>query len=868
MIDLKVYGMSCAACSSRIERALSKIPGVERATVNFLTNTAQIEGTVSEDYLISFIRKVGYDAVSLSNNVSQGSNYNHIIEKDEELNRFWTPRLVGTFIFTILLFVLATGACSLRLPIPKAIDNVGTLGVLQLVLSGIIIFINRKIFVSGFVGIRRLSPNMDTLVALGSGTSFLYSFYLLLAVINSLASGNSEQAVEYGQNYYFESAGAVLFFIVVGKSLENRAKGKTTSALKSLIQLAPDRATVVRDEKEYDVNVADLQVDDVFVVKPGCKVPVDGIVVDGSSAIDESTLTGESCPVDKVPQSPVFAGTFNSYGFLKCRATRVGSNTKLGQIIELTSQASISKAPVARLADSVSGYFVPFVICFALLTVVYWLSFGMSFQYSIIRGITVLTISCPCALGLATPTAIMVGMGIAAKKRILFKTSESLEKCGKVKTIAFDKTGVLTFGRPRVSDFLVAREFSEDELLRFSYSLESKSEHPIAYAITQFVEEKKPLLDSIKFTEFQIVPGNGLYGLDVNDSVFGGKLDYIRRFTNIPDYASEKVKEWEQYGWTPVYFTKNSEFLGIFAITDFVKPETKDVVAQLKRSFNILMLTGDSKRTAETIGKNLGISEIISEVLPDEKEKVIKELSGKGRVAFVGDGVNDAPALTRADVGIALATGSDVAVEAADVTLTHSNLKAVPVAMRISRATLRVIYQNLFWAFCYNVVGIPLAAGFFSRIIGWSFSPAFGAFAMCASSVTVVFNSLRLYLVNFEKFNRKSVENSDASETSVYLERLNKNEESNEEETEDSSLSILSVKDSTMRKIIKIEGMMCHHCEKHVKEALEKIPSVTSVQVDYKQGEAIVEIGEQTNDIDSVLKDAVVSQGYTVLSVN
>lgn len=837
MICLKISGMTCAACSARVERALKNVPNVDSVVVNLLTNSARIEGSADVCALVDAVRSAGYDAQDVNETVRQGPSTSNATSAPQ---LFWTPALLSSIVLLLALFYVATGAAMLRFPIPRVLANPGALGIVQLLLASVCMFVNRRFFIDGVASMIRLAPNMDALVALGSGVSFLYSFAVLIAVVDAYAVGESSRALELGGNYYFESAAAILVFIGIGKRLEERAKGKTTSALDALAKLVPDKACVVRNDVEIEIDANDVKRDEVFLVRPGGRVPVDGIVLEGFSAIDESALTGESAPIDKLPDSRVFAGTLNSFGFLRCRASKVGSETTLAQICRLTSDAAASKAPVARLADKIAGVFVPSVVAFAVLTVVVWLVLGKSWDFALVRGITVLTISCPCALGLATPASIMVGMGVGTKRGLLFKTAEALEYSGKAKTIVLDKTGVITTGRPVVSSWTLAEGVDEQEFLAIVGALESKSEHPLAQAALQFVRDRGVDVLSNALEAFQIAPGAGVCGLIDGERVLGGKLDYLRQTINVPDEIIETTRSWSERGETTLFFAHGSRLLGALGAADALKEDSVRAINAMKKLVDeVVMLTGDSKQVAETIGKRTGIEQIVADVLPDGKEQTIRELARQGRVVFVGDGVNDAPALARADVGIAAGAGTDVAIDAADVVLTSNRLDDVCAAVRLGRATLRNIRENLFWAFCYNVVGVPFAAGFLTPLFGWTFSPAFGALAMSLSSFCVVSNALRL---NYVKLDGKSAKEKNACPV----------EEGKYEE---------------MKKTMIVKGMMCGHCEARVKKTLEALPFVIEALVDHTKGTAIVTLNAAPANVDDVLTKTVVEQGYDVISI-
>ncbi len=847
MVRLTITGMTCSSCSARVEKALSKVPGVDRATVNLLTNSASIEGDVDVQQLITAVRQAGYGAFQED---LDGNAYHSSVGVENRKERFFSRSLLCSLFLFIAIFYFATGTALFHFPVPRFIDNHCSLGVVQLCIALSAIFINRSFFVSGILSLLRKAPNMNTLIALGSGVSFLYSLWNLLTVIDATINIGAQDAGEFGRYYYFESSVAILFFISIGKQLEKLAKGKTTSALRALAALAPQRTIVIRDGKELEIDVKELSINDVFVVRPGQRIPADGVVVEGVSAVDESVLSGESLPVDKESGMKVYTGTLNSYGLLKCQTRQIGADTEFGKILSLTEEAAVSKAPIARLADKISGIFVPAILLIALATTVIWLLIGADWNYAIVRGITVLTISCPCVLGVATPVSVMVGMGVGARNGVLFKTAEALEVLGKVRTIAFDKTGVITYGRPQVNDFFLGNsEYTSQEIWRYIYELESRSEHPLAKAVTAFAQERMERSILCNIVDFQEQAGNGLLGNVDGVGIVAGKIDFVKQYVDIPKEALEVVQNWEKTGKTVVYFGRGTTFLAVVAISDSVRVEAPDVIRLLKnRALEIRMITGDSVNAARAIGQKVGIDAIVAGVLPGGKEKTVRELAQKGRVAFVGDGINDAPALSRADVGIAVGKGTDVALNAADVILISDNLESVASAYRLSRYTLRNIYENFFWAFGYNLVGIPLAAGFLKPVLGWTFSPAFGAFAMSMSSLCVISNALRLNCIklnnaNSTLSNRESViEQSDLCDTG-------------------------KITSNTMKRTLKIEGMMCPHCEMRVKKVLDALENVSCSLVDHKQGVAVVEILEGSEDMDEILRNTVTEQGYDVLAI-
>lgn len=832
MTQYNVTGMSCAACSARVEKAVSSVDGVSSCSVNLLTNSMGVEGTATSKEIIEAVEKAGYGASLKTKNKKVKSN------PDDELKDTQTPklvkRLVASLLFLAPLMYISMGHMMWGWKLPSFMENNHiAMGLAQMLFAIIIMVINQKFFISGFKGLIHRSPNMDTLVALGSGASFVYSTYALFAMTVAQTKGDMSAVMSYMDDFYFESAAMILALITVGKTLEAYSKGRTTDALKGLMSLSPKTANVIRDGKEITVDIDDVAVGDVFVVRPGESVPVDGIVIDGESAVDESVLTGESLPVDKAVDDKVTSATINKSGFLKCKATRVGEDTTLAQIINLVSDASATKAPIAKLADRVSGVFVPTVIAIAIITFIVWLIVPKPFGYALSRAISVLVISCPCALGLATPVAIMVGNGKGAKNGILFKTAVSLEETGKTQIVVLDKTGTITEGKPKVTD-VIPVGISENDLLQLAYSLEIKSEHPLAKAIVEKAEEMQ--ISSLDVTDFQSKTGNGLYGTLENSKIYAGSSKYI---STVCDISSVKIdiERLSNDGKTPLLFAKGEKLIGVIAVADTIKQDSPEAIKQLKNmGIKVVMLTGDNKHTADAIGKQTGVDMVISDVLPDGKEAVVKKLQSFGKVAMVGDGVNDAPALTRADVGIAIGAGADVAVDSADVVLMNSKLSDVCSAIRLSRHTLTNIKENLFWAFIYNIIGIPLAAGVWIPITGWTLNPMFGAAAMSLSSFCVVMNALRL---NFVKVT------SSKNDRKIKEVNINYTEE------------------FKMTKIIKIDGMMCPHCEATVKKALEAIDGVTSAVASHTEKQATVELSK---DVDSaVLEQAVVDAGYTII---
>lgn len=832
MTQYNVTGMSCAACSARVEKAVSSVDGVSSCSVNLLTNSMGVEGTATSKEIIEAVEKAGYGASLKTKNKKVKSN------PDDELKDTQTPklvkRLVASLLFLAPLMYISMGHMMWGWKLPNFMENNHiAMGLAQMLFAIIIMVINQNFFISGFKGLIHRSPNMDTLVALGSGASFVYSTYALFAMTVAQTKGDMSAVMSYMNDFYFESAAMILALITVGKTLEAYSKGRTTDALKGLMSLSPKTANVIRDGKEITVDIDDVAVGDVFVVRPGESVPVDGIVIDGESAIDESVLTGESLPVDKAIDDKVTSATINKSGFLKCKATRVGEDTTLAQIINLVSDASATKAPIAKLADKVSGVFVPTVIAIAIITFIVWLIVPKPFGYALSRAISVLVISCPCALGLATPVAIMVGNGKGAKNGILFKTAVSLEEAGKTQIVVLDKTGTITEGKPKVTD-VIPVGISENDLLQLAYSLEIKSEHPLAKAIVEKAETAQ--IPPFDITDFESKTGNGLCGTLENSKIYAGSSKYISTVCDISSVKSD-IERLSNEGKTPLLFAKDEKLIGVIAVADTIKQDSPEAIKQLKNmGIKVVMLTGDNKRTADAIGKQTGVDMVISDVLPDGKEAVVKKLQSFGKVAMVGDGVNDAPALTRADVGIAIGAGADVAVDSADVVLMNSKLSDVCSAIRLSRHTLTNIKENLFWAFIYNIIGIPLAAGVWIPITGWTLNPMFGAAAMSLSSFCVVMNALRLNFVNVTS---------------------SKNDKKIKE------VNIDYTEEFKMTKTIKIDGMMCPHCEATVKKALEAIDGVTSAVASHTEKQATVELSKDVDTV--VLEQAVVDAGYTII---
>jgi len=889
MKQYTVTGMSCAACSSRVEKAVSKVPGVTACSVSLLTNSMGVEGDVPPETVIHAVEDAGYGA-SLKGQ-GTAAQAQSASEAEDALKDRETPvlkhRLIASLGFLAVLMYMSMGHMMWGWPLPHFMEgNHVAMGLLQLLLAGIIMVINQKFFISGFKGLLHRAPNMDTLVALGSGASFIYSTYALFAMTDAQLKGNDTAVMSYMHEFYFESAAMILALITVGKMLEARSKGKTTDALKGLMKLAPKTAVIIRDGVEKKVPIEEVKKGDVFVVRPGENIPVDGVVLEGASAVNEAALTGESIPVDKAQGDPVSAATVNQSGYLRCEATRVGEDTSLSQIIRMVSDAAATKAPIAKIADRVSGVFVPAVITIAVVTTIVWLLAGQTFGFALARGISVLVISCPCALGLATPVAIMVGNGMGAKNGILFKTAVSLEETGKMDIVALDKTGTITSGEPRVTDVIPSGGVTEKELISLALSLEKKSEHPLAKAVLLYAKEQQ--VDAPEAADFQALPGNGLSGTLDGASLAGGSFSYISGHTTVSAQEQASFERLASEGKTPLCFMKNGRLAGMIAVADVIKEDSPQAVKELQNmGIRVVMLTGDNERTARAIGAQAGVDEVIAGVLPDGKESVIRSLKEQGKVAMVGDGINDAPALTRADIGIAIGAGTDIAIDAADVVLMKSRLSDVPAAIRLSRATLRNIHENLFWAFFYNVVGIPLAAGLWYPIFGWKLNPMFGAAAMSLSSFCVVTNALRLNLFKMhdaskdhpmrkraEKTANKGGEKAEnagavrmgAEDTRSIGQTANGNETvSKEMQKSENQKNNINMEGITMTKTMNIEGMMCGHCEARVKKALEALAGVESAEVSHEKGTAVVSMSADVAD--DTLKEAVEAQDYKVDSI-
>jgi len=830
--QFNVNGMSCAACVARVEKAVNKVEGVTSCSVSLLTNSMGVEGSANEQAIIAAVENAGYAASVKGENApvsSPASQADALADRETPVLR---RRLLTSLGFLLVLMYVSMGHAMWNWPLPAFFEqNPVAVGLVQLLLTAVIMVINQKFFISGFKSLWHRAPNMDTLVALGSAASFVYSTYALFAMSGAQANGDLAGAMHYMHEFYFESAAMILTLITVGKMLEAYSKGKTTNALKSLMNLAPKTATVLVNGVETTVSIEQVKKGDIFVVRPGESIPVDGVVLEGSSAVNEAALTGESIPVDKVAGDMVSAATLNQSGFLRCEATRVGEDTTLSQIIKMVSDAAATKAPIAKVADKVSGVFVPVVITIAIITTVIWLLVGQSFGFALARGISVLVISCPCALGLATPVAIMVGNGKGAKNGILFKTAASLEEAGKVRVVALDKTGTITSGEPRVTDLLPAEGHSEAELLSLAYALEEKSEHPLARAIVKEAEARQ--LAAKEVTDFKILPGNGLTALLDGETICGGSMSFASKQASVASDIQKQANELAEQGKTPLFFLKSGKLLGIIAVADAIKEDSPEAVRQLQAmGIHVVMLTGDNERTAKAVGSQAGVDEVIAGVLPDGKEAVIRRLKRKGKVAMVGDGINDAPALTRADIGIAIGAGTDIAIDAADVVLMNSRLSDVPAAIRLSRATLKNIHENLFWAFIYNTIGIPLAAGAFISLFGWQLNPMFGAAAMSLSSFCVVSNALRLNFLDLHS-TKKDRKIKFAKET------------------------------KPMEKTMKINGMMCQHCSGRVKKVLEALPEVDEAVVSHENGTAVLTLNAPVAD--DVLKKTVEDQGYEVV---
>lgn len=832
MKQYNVTGMSCASCVARVEKAVNKVEGVTSCSVNLLTNSMSVDGDVKSSDVISAVEKAGYGA-SLKGNSSKENKSNDEPLKDTETPKL-KKRLFSSLVFLILLMYISMGHMMWGFPLPSIlVNNHIAMGLIQLLLTGIIMVINQKFFISGFKALIHRSPNMDTLVALGAGASFIYSVYALFAMTNAQVNNDMSLVMKYMDEFYFESAGMILTLITLGKMLESYSKGKTTNAIKGLMNLAPKKATILVDNAEKVVPIEEVKIGDIFIVKPGENIPVDGVVVEGESAVNESALTGESIPVDKTVGDNVSGATVNQSGFIKCKATKVGEDTTLSQIIKMVSDASATKAPIAKVADKVSGVFVPIVISIAVVTIIVWLLCGATFGNALVRGISVLVISCPCALGLATPVAIMVGNGVGAKNGILFKNATSLETTGKVSYVLLDKTGTITNGTPVVTDIIPSENYTENDLLSYASSLESKSEHPLAKAVVQKAIDSN--IKTLDTTDFKSLTGNGVSAKINGKTIVGGSVKHISSIANIDENIIKQADDLATKGKTPLLFVMDNQLLGIIAVADVVKSDSPKAIKELQNmGIKVVMVTGDNEKTAQAIAKESGVDEVIAGVLPDGKEKVVTQYKEKGMVAMVGDGINDAPALTRADIGIAIGAGTDVAIDSADIVLMKSKLTDVSGAIRLSRGTLRNIHENLFWAFIYNVIGIPLAAGVWIPIFGWTLSPMFGAAAMSLSSFCVVTNALRLNFLNIRSSKRdRKIKNI-----------TNKKEK------------------NTMTTTLKINGMMCPHCEATVKTALESIDGVTSAEVSHESGTAVVTLSKEVNE--DVLKKAVVDKGYTV----
>ena len=834
MEQYNVTGMSCAACSARVEKAVSKVEGVTACSVSLLTNSMGVEGTASPEAIIAAVEEAGYGASKKGTDAKEkAASVNEDALKDRE-----TPalkrRLIASLGFLAVLMYISMGHTMWNWPLPAFLSgNHVAVGILQMLLAGIVMVINQKFFINGFKGLLHRAPNMDTLVALGSAASFAYSTYALLAMTGAQLAGDHAAVMAYMHDLYFESAAMILALITVGKMLEARSKGKTTDALKSLMRLAPKTAVLIKNGTEVEVPVEQVKKGDIFVVRPGENIPVDGVVLEGESAVNEAALTGESIPVDKTAGDPVSAATVNQSGYLRCEASRVGEDTTLSQIIKMVSDAAATKAPIAKIADKVSGVFVPVVITIAVITLIGWLIAGESFGFAIARGISVLVISCPCALGLATPVAIMVGNGKGAKNGILFKTAVSLEETGRTQIVVLDKTGTVTSGEPKVTDLLAAEGVLEEELLKTALALEAKSEHPLAKAILHYAAERS--LTAAEVADFKALPGNGLTAKLEKQTLAGGSFAFIETRVKIPEKVKTTAEAYAEHGKTPLFFAKGDRLLGVIAVADVIKSDSPQAVRELQNmGIRVIMLTGDNAKTARAIGKEAGVDEVIAGVLPNGKEAVIRKLQYQGKVAMVGDGINDAPALTRADIGIAIGAGTDIAIDAADVVLMKNSLLDVPAAIRLSRAALRNIHQNLFWAFFYNMIGIPLAAGVFISLLGWQMNPMFGAAAMSLSSFCVVSNALRLNWFNIRKADR------DRKAKPIKKEEI-----------------------PIMEKTMRIEGMMCPHCEARVKKCLEALAEVDAAAVSHETGTAVLTLNADIAD--EVLKKTVEDQGYTVL---
>lgn len=835
-----VTGMSCAACSARVEKAVSKVPGVTTCSVSLLTNSMGVSGTAKPEAIIKAVEEAGYGA-SIEGNSRE--NNSGVRDKEEALKDRETPilkrRLIWSLGFLIVLMYFSMGHMMWDLPVPGFFhDNHVAMGLLQLLLTAIVMIINQNFFISGFKSLLNKAPNMDTLVALGSSAAFIYSTYALFAMTGAEVSGDMTKVMHYMHEFYFESSAMILTLITLGKMLESRSKGKTTDALKSLMKLSPKTATLIREGKEVEVSIQDVKKGDIFIVRPGENIPVDGVVIEGNSSVNESALTGESIPVDKTVGDNVSAATINQSGFIKCKAERVGEDTTLSQIIQMVSDAAATKAPIAKIADKVSGVFVPIVIIIAVMTTIIWLLLGKNIGFSLARGISVLVISCPCALGLATPVAIMVGNGMGAKHGIMFKTAASLEETGKIQLIALDKTGTITSGEPKVTDIINVEGITQYELLHIAASVEAKSEHPLARAIISYATQNNIQMSEV--SDFEAVAGSGLTAILDEDTILAGNFKFLSDKVNISEDMNRVSEQLSEQGKTPLFFAQSGKLIGIIAVADVIKEDSPKAVKELQAmGIHVVMLTGDNEKVAKAIGKQVGVDEVIAGVMPKQKEGVIRSLKEKGKVAMVGDGINDAPALTRADIGIAIGAGTDIAIDAADIVLMKSKLSDVPAAIRLSRATLTNIHENLFWAFIYNVIGIPLAAGVWIKLFGWTLNPMFGAAAMSLSSFCVVTNALRLNMFKIYDSSRdKKIKTKNKKKVEVYC----------------------------MERTMKIEGMMCGHCEARVKKTLEAIDGVREAIVSHEAGTAIVKLDSDISN--DVLKKAVEDQDYTVVSIN
>lgn len=882
MDKYNITGMSCAACQAHVEKAVSKVPGVESVSVSLLTNSMGVEGSASSEAIVKAVEDAGYGAAVQGAEESQSST-NSLEAQEKALEDKESPvlkrRLVTSVVFLLVLMYFSMGHTMFHLPLPKFLDgnHIG-ITVIQMVLAAIVMFINKKFFVSGWKSVRSGAPSMDTLVAMGSMTSFLWSFYILMQMTRSVTDGDTKAVMAGMHNLYFESAAMIVTLITVGKLLEALSKGRTTDALKSLMKLAPKTAVIERDGEETLVQIAEVKTGDVFVVRPGESIPVDGVIIEGGTAIDESALTGESVPVDKSIGDEVSAATINRTGFIRAKATRVGEDTTLSQIIKMVSDAAATKAPIAKIADKVSGIFVPIVIIIAVIVTLIWIFVGQPFGYALARGIAVLVVSCPCALGLATPVAIMVGSGLGAKNGILFKTASSLEETGRIQIVALDKTGTITKGEPTVTDIKPADGVTAVQLLNIANALEARSEHPFALAITRYFEEKREELKlaDVEIEAFEAISGKGiqakLVGAESKGDLYAGSVKYISALVEVADDIKTEADSLAALGKTPLLFAGGGKLIGMIAVADTVKDDSRSAIAEMKRQgLKVVMITGDNERTARAIGDQAGVEYVASGVLPDGKENLIRELGKLGKVAMVGDGINDAPALTRADVGIAIGAGADVAVDAADVVLMNSRLSDVSGAIRLSRATLRNIHENLFWAFFYNILLIPLAAGAYVHFMkGWSMNPMWGAAAMSLSSFCVCMNALRLNLFKVHNANRDRHGKGEVSETKLnsLIRKVTGNDESSDEpgQSETKNLHEDNLKEGkVMTKTMKIEGMMCGHCEATVKKALEAIEGVNSAEVSHEAGTAVVELSEEVQD--EVLQKAVEDKDYKVLSI-